>query len=128
FLMITSFAGVGAVTRAPIGVIRSVPETRRLLEDVLAEIVTVARARRVDLPEKAADAALEVLERFEPASTASMQRDITEGLPSELEFLTGAVVRLGHDAGVATPVNRYIYRSLLPSEQRARGAVDWPGS
>jgi len=34
FLIITSFGGVGAVTRAPIGAMRARPETRRLLSDV----------------------------------------------------------------------------------------------
>jgi 2-dehydropantoate 2-reductase len=31
FLFVTAFGGVGAVTRAPIGVVRTVPETRQLL-------------------------------------------------------------------------------------------------
>ena len=35
FLMVTPFGGVGAITRAPIGVTRSIPETRRLLEQCL---------------------------------------------------------------------------------------------
>ena len=52
-----------------------------------------------------------------------MQRDILEGRPSELEYQTGAVVRLGRDAGVAVPVNLFIYRCLLPGERRARGQV-----
>jgi len=39
FLMVTSFGGVGAVARAPIGAIRSVPETRLLLEQCLTETV-----------------------------------------------------------------------------------------
>ena len=38
--------GVGAVTRAPLGVVRSVPETRRLLEDAMREVLAVARAPR----------------------------------------------------------------------------------
>ncbi len=46
FLMVTSFGGVGAIARAPIGVTRSVPETRRLLEQCLEEVVAVARARK----------------------------------------------------------------------------------
>jgi 2-dehydropantoate 2-reductase len=52
--------------------------------------------------------------------TASMQRDIVEGKPSELEAIVGAVVRFGNQVGVATPVMDYIYASLLPQERRAR--------
>jgi len=43
-----------------------------------------------------------------------------EGRPSELEALNGAVVRFGREAGVATPVHRFIYAALAPMEARAR--------
>src|SRR6478735_8820627 len=49
FLMVTSFGGVGAIARAPIGVTRSVPETRQLLEKCLEEVVAVARARKIEM-------------------------------------------------------------------------------
>ena len=53
--------------------------------------------------------------------TASMQRDIADGKPSELEAIIGAAVRFGEQAGVPTPALRYVYASLLPQEKRARG-------
>ena len=34
FVLISSFGGVGTITRAPIGVVRTMPETRRLLQDM----------------------------------------------------------------------------------------------
>jgi 2-dehydropantoate 2-reductase len=55
--------------------------------------------------------------------TASLQRDIAEGRRSELDWWSGAVVRLGRKAGVATPVHAFIYDSLLPSELDARGLL-----
>jgi 2-dehydropantoate 2-reductase len=53
-------------------------------------------------------------------ATASMQRDLVEGRPSELEAQTGAVVRLGLETGVATPVSATLYAALLPGERSAR--------
>jgi Ketopantoate reductase len=50
----------------------------------------------------------------------SMQRDILAGRRSELDAQNGAVVRLGKEAAVATPVNSMIYSSLLPQEMQAR--------
>jgi len=50
-----------------------------------------------------------------------MQRDIADGKPSELEAIIGAVVRFGEASGVSTPAMRFVYASLLPQEQRARG-------
>jgi 2-dehydropantoate 2-reductase len=60
------------------------------------------------------------------AGTASLQRDIAEGKPSELESWSGAVVRLGREVGVPTPVHETIYQALLPSELRARGKLAYP--
>ena len=51
-----------------------------------------------------------------------MYRDMVSGLPSELDAQTGAVVRLGREVSVATPINQFIYDSLILQEQRARAA------
>ena len=85
------------------------------------EIEAVARAHGVALPPTASTDTLARLEGLGPGLLASMQRDIMNGRPSELEAQTGAVVRLGQAAGVATPVNSFIYASLLLMEQQARG-------
>jgi 2-dehydropantoate 2-reductase len=59
-------------------------------------------------------------------ATTSLQRDIADGKPSELEAWTGAAVRLGRAAGVATPTHDFIYASLLPAERRSRGEIEFP--
>ncbi len=125
FLFITSFSGVGAVTRAPIGVVRGQPGTRQMLEKAIFEIYNVARARNIALPENVIDETMEFIDSLPPEVTASMQRDIMNGRPSELEVQNGAVVRLGQEAGVETPVNSFIYHSLLPMELRARGELEF---
>ena len=50
FLFVASFGGVGAVTRAPIGVIRTVPESRRMLESCMHEIYAVALENQIKRP------------------------------------------------------------------------------
>ena len=49
FLLVTAFGGVGAVSRAPIGIIRTMPETRALLQQCMEEVAAVARASRIQL-------------------------------------------------------------------------------
>ncbi|MFN0194892.1 MAG: 2-dehydropantoate 2-reductase [Aestuariivirga sp.] len=126
FLMVTSFGGVGAIARAPIGVTRSVPETRRLLEQGLKEVVAVARARNIDMPATAIADTMKFYDGLPPGGTTSLQRDIVGGKPSELEYWNGAVVRLGREAQVATPTHTHIYDCLLPQELRARGKITFP--
>lgn len=126
FLFVVSFGGVGSVTRAPIGVIRTLPETRELLSQGLGEIFQVARARHVELSDEALERSMAFLDSLAPGGTTSLQRDIADGKPSELEAWNGAVVRLGRDVGVDTPLHTFIYHSLLPLEMRARGKVRFP--
>jgi 2-dehydropantoate 2-reductase len=121
FLFIASFSGVGAVTRAPAGIIRSMPETREMLRHAMQEIADVARARDIPLADDAIERAMGYIDNLPVTATASMQRDVLEGRPSELEAQNGAVVRLGKQVGVDTPLHRFIYTSLMPSEMLARG-------
>jgi len=126
FLMVTSFGGVGAITRTPIGVMRSVPESRRLLEQCLEEVVAVARARKIATAVTAIADTMKFYDSLPPNATTSLQRDIIDGKPSELEYWNGAVVRLGREARVLTPTHAHIYNYLLPQELHARGKIALP--
>ena len=123
FLFVVPFGSVGAFRNAPIGETRSDPETRAMLERGMREILAVARARGVALPDEAVPAAMGFIDSLDPKGTASLQRDLAEGRPSELEAWTGAVVRLGREAGVATPLHAEIYAALLPLERAARERI-----
>jgi 2-dehydropantoate 2-reductase len=123
FLFIAPFSGVGAVTRQPAGVVRSIAETRDLIERAMYEVAALARAKGVNLPDEAVARNMRYVDSLPADSTASMQRDIMDGRPSELEQQTGAIVRLGREAGVPVPVNAFLHAALLPSERRARGQV-----
>ncbi len=120
FVFICAWGGVGAVARAPIGTLLAVPASRAMLRRSMEEIVAVGAAHGVRLPDDVADTTLAFLAGLPPESTASMQRDIAEGRPSELRYQSGAVVRLGREKGVATPLNQFIYDALLPTEVTAR--------
>ena len=123
FEFIASFGGVGGVTRAPIGVIRSLPESRSLLERAMQEIVGLAHACGIPVPEQSVANTLQFVDSLPPEGTASMQRDLAAGRPSELEAQSGAVVRLGRARGFSTPIHAFIYQALLPGELRARGEL-----
>jgi len=125
FIFVAAWGAVGAVTRAPAGVLRERAETRELIRRAVQEICEVGRARNVLLDPEIFDKTMQTVDALPEAATASMQRDIMGGRPSELDMQTGSVVRLGRDAGVETPVNSVIYAALLPLELRARGEVQF---
>lgn len=121
FMLIATWSGVGAVTRVPVGVWRSLEGSRGIAEECLREILAIARARGIAVAEERVEKTLAFIDSVGAGALASMQRDIMEGRPSELESQNGAVVRLGAEAGVPTPINRFLYHALLPQEQAARG-------
>lgn len=125
FLFISTVSGIGAVTRSPVGVLRELPGTRKMLEQCMTEIIAVGRAHDVpfDVPKdtNVVQRWMSFLDGIPADATASMQRDLMEGRPSELEAQNGAVVRLGQQVGVPTPLNDFIYNALLPMERASRG-------
>ncbi len=123
FLLIEPWGSVAAAARAPLGVVLSVPETRALLDCAMQELAALARSRGVALAQDAVARTLALLEGVQADATASMQRDIGAGRPSELEDQTGAVVRLAREAGLGVPAHEAILAALLPQERAARAAI-----
>lgn len=121
FLFIATMSGIGALTRVPIGEWRAMPEIRLIVDQSLREVVAVAAARGIDLGADAVEKTWQRYDTLAAASTSSLQRDMVEGRPSELDAQLGAVVRFGKESGVPTPVTEVLYHCLMPQERRARG-------
>ena len=128
FLFFAPMSGLGSITQAPIGVFRSVRQSRSLLIRAVEEVFNLARAKGVRLPPESVEQTLQFIDRLPADGTSSLQRDFQDGVRTELEALSGAVVRQATDAGVATPVHTFFYSSLLPLELKARGSIEWPES
>jgi len=126
FVFIAPVGGMGAATRVDVGTLRSHPETRSLLRRAMEEVRDVARARGVGVRADIVERMMRFLDGLPGEGTASMQRDLQEGRPSELESQTGAVVRLAAAAGVDVPVHTFLLGCLLPTERRARGLAPPP--
>ena len=123
FIFICATSGVGAVTRQPVGIYRAIPESRIMLDATISETAEVGRAKGVAIPNDIMDNVMKRIDALPEGMVASMQKDIMEGRPSELDAQTGAVVRMGRSLGVATPTHEFIYASLLPMEKKARGLL-----
>ncbi len=122
-MLVSALGSVGAVTRAPVGVVRSIPSSRMLLQSVAGEIAAVGCACGANIPSDFPAGCLKVFEKLTSETTASMHRDLARGLPSELNEQVGAVIRYGDAAGVETPKLDTLHAALLPGEMRARGEI-----
>jgi 2-dehydropantoate 2-reductase len=121
FLFISPYAAVGAVLRTPLATLRRDPAARAQLEASMREVAALATARGVALPADVVDDALRRIDALPGDARASMHRDLVDGRPSELHELIGAVVRLGREMHVPTPVSAELYAQLAPLEAKARG-------
>ena len=92
----------------------------------MEEVAAIAHARGIQLDDTVVTNTMKYVDSLAANATTSLQRDIAEGKPSEIDYWNGAVVRQGRAVNVSTPVNQFIYHSLLPQELRARGNVVFP--
>jgi 2-dehydropantoate 2-reductase len=120
FLFISSTSGLGALTRVPVGYYRSLPGARKIMQDALNECYQVGIAMGIAFPADSVINTLAFIDSLPPNTVPSMQRDIMDGCPSELESQNGAIVHMGRRLGIPTPIHEFIYSTLLPQETQAR--------
>ncbi|HXF67297.1 MAG TPA: ketopantoate reductase family protein [Burkholderiales bacterium] len=121
FVFLVGLSATTATMRMPIGPIRSNPQTRAFLLDILKETVAVGRALGVALPESYAEERLAFADSVPADMTSSMHHDLERGNPLEVEWLSGSVVTLGAQAGVPTPANRAVWDILALHARGRRG-------
>ena len=105
FVFLTSLAAACGLARSPVGPLRADPLGRRLLQRAVDEIVAVARARGIALPDGEAAHVMGVIDGLPPGTKPSFLVDLESGGRTELEILSGAVSRFAEQAGIATPIH-----------------------
>ena len=114
YLLISAQAGVTALTRAPIGVIRQCDETWAMYRHIVEELAAVARAAGVTLAGDVVDTIVKAASALAPTAYSSLYHDLVHGRRLELEALHGHAVRLGARLGVPTPITFAVYAALKP--------------
>ena len=120
FARLSVFSGMTAVTRSTIGVLREDPELFAMLKAACGETIKVARADGVRLPDSLMDEIVQMVMSLPYHAKASMLEDLERGRRLELPWLSGAVVRLGKQAHVPTPIHAFIATVLKPHIEGAR--------
>lgn len=115
-----NLSGLMAVTLTTYGELRSNPETKEMMFELLNEVYSLALKMGINIEKDYVDQAVSFIETFNYEATASLTRDVWAGRPSEIEYQNGTVVKLANDFGLDVPVNRFVYYSILPRERKAR--------
>ncbi len=114
FVFLSSMSALNCVTRQPMGVILADDDLRALYVDAMREVVAVAAARGVDLPDDAVDSALELSQSMPYEIKSSMLQDMEAGRRLEVRYLSGTVAEMAAEAGLEAPIHRTIYAALKP--------------
>ncbi|SDB64423.1 ketopantoate reductase [Flavobacteriaceae bacterium MAR_2010_188] len=120
FLFICTISGLGGLTRVSLGQMREDSYLRNVMEKTADEIIAVANKLGVGLGDDHKELVFHFIDKLDYNTTASMQRDIMAGRPSELDDFNGYIVAQGEKLQIKTPINSFIYHSLLSMEKVAR--------
>jgi 2-dehydropantoate 2-reductase len=118
--IIICVSGLLAVTKTTYGELRELPETRRMMIELLYEIYELSRKIGIKIDSDFVYKTVALIDTYPYDSTSSLTRDVWEGKPSEINYQNGTVVKLGEKYGVETPINIFVYNCILPMELKAR--------
>ncbi|HBL54316.1 MAG TPA: hypothetical protein DDZ34_10075 [Syntrophaceae bacterium] len=114
YLLMCPLGSLTAATGKTYGALLANSDYRTMLRSMMEEVVAVAQAQNVHLPENAVDKTMAMVGRFDFNSKTSMQLDREKGRQTEVDTLTAYICRVGHETGVPTPVHDKVYRQLIP--------------
>jgi 2-dehydropantoate 2-reductase len=114
FVRLSAFSGMTAVTRSPLGIVRDDPDLLAMLQAAVMEGMAVAHAKQIQFPPNALADMFAHMATMPSQSKSSMLEDLERGRRLELPWLSGAVVRIGRELGVETPIHRFMASVLAP--------------
>lgn len=99
-----------AVLRVPNGELLKRPSARQLMAEAAQEAALVANRKGVTLPYADPVAAVEEVAQNTAENSSSMLQDVLRGMPTEIDAINGAIIQVGEELGVPTPINRMLWR------------------
>lgn len=111
---------VTALLDCPIGVIAANPDAQALAAALIDEAVAVAAADGESFDAATIKDTLWRTAEVLSTGRASMCQDLEHGRPTEIDFINGAVVRLGERYGIPTPTHQTLVRLIHTREALLR--------
>lgn len=112
FAYLAPLSGMAALLRLPLGEILADPDTRRMLEAAIMEVIHVSSAKGLKLDATLKDTIMKMFETMPPEMGTSMLTDMLQGKRLEVPWLSGTASRFGHESNVPTPMHDAIYTAL----------------
>ncbi len=114
FAFIATMAAACGMARSAVGPLRKTPLGHLLIERSVGEVVALARARGVAVDADEEEKVVKIVDSVPETMKPSFLHDLESGGPTELDDLSGAVARLGRQAGLETKVHDTAAAALAP--------------
>jgi 2-dehydropantoate 2-reductase len=118
-----AYNALSAVSRLPYGTLAKGDGVMTVIENVVAECLSIAGAQGVAVPGNVGEAVAGIIKTM-PAQYSSTAQDLMRGKPSEIDYLNGYIVRKGGELGLPTPANQVLYTMVKLLEMRANQKID----
>ncbi len=112
FFMISTMATLTSFLNIPIGAILSTTRNKDLLQSLMTELKSLADAKNINISDNIIQMTLDKLLSLPYEATSSMHRDFQKGKQTEVDALTGYVVKMGQQLNIPTPVYAMMYETL----------------
>ncbi|SCZ79632.1 ketopantoate reductase family protein [Acidaminobacter hydrogenoformans] len=116
FMVNVGINQASAVVRGGFGAFQTIPEAHALMRSAMWELIRITEKNGIHLSEKDLENWDKVLMAMPPGSRPSMLNDLENGRKTEVEMLSGAIMALGAQYNVPTPVNEALYRIIKSAE------------
>lgn len=110
FFLISTGATITSFFNQPVS--EAIGQHRDMFITLGAELRSVAEAQGIRLPDDIVFTSLEAQQAMPAGTTTSMHEDFRRGKKTELEYLTGYVIRKAAELGVDVPTYRFMYNGL----------------
>jgi 2-dehydropantoate 2-reductase len=114
-----------AVLGIPFGAWHNNVHANYIREAIMKEVIAIAQAKGIDLTLDALPVQQQLLLNVSPTARTSTLQDIENGRKTEVEMFSGAIIRLGRELNIPTPINEIFYHAIKTLEDKNDGAFDF---
>lgn len=112
FVVLAAVAGSTALYGETVGQIVADPTKLQLMEGIMADVISLAKASGVPLPQDTLERTMASAKSFPPKGKSSLLHDLEAGRPSELDWLLGRALDMSARLGITLEVLGEVYRGI----------------
>ena len=113
----------GALLSLPIGAIFASEHVSAIVDAIIDEAIEVANAKGINITKQDFKEQEESFKKIKYNNKPSSLTDLDNKKPTEVDVFSGAIMNLGNELGINTPINTLIYHAIKAYEEKNKGLI-----